>query len=100
VLTLRMLVWSMEAGMVGSVLRFVDSGDDPRQQSMKFVGLRKLRLDSFLPDDLRRQALLHGYSTELGVASTVEFLIDTDGKSWMVMRDREDLRINGWEAKD
>jgi hypothetical protein len=53
-----------------------------------------------LPDGLRRQALLLDYSTELGVASTIEFLIDTGGRSWMVMRDREDLRGNGGVEED
>jgi hypothetical protein len=41
--------------------------------------LKKLPLDSFLLDGLQRRALLLDQSKELGVASTVEFLIDTGG---------------------
>jgi hypothetical protein len=34
------------------------------------------------------------------VASIVEALIDTVGRSWMVMRDREDVRGNGVMEED
>jgi hypothetical protein len=90
----------MKTSVAGDVLEIADSDNDRRQGSMKFAGLRKLRLDSFLPDDLRRQALVLGHSTELRVASIVKSLVDTSKVLWKNMRDRGFLRGNGGVDKD
>jgi hypothetical protein len=44
-------------------------------------------------------ALLLDYLIELGVASSVEFLIYSGEVLWKKARDREQLRRNGWAAK-
>jgi hypothetical protein len=47
---------------------------------MKFADLKKLRLDSFPSDDLRRQAHLLDHELDAGVAPIVGFFLDaSDG---------------------
>jgi hypothetical protein len=50
---------------------------------MKFIGLMRLQLDSFLPDALRRQALLPDLTVSSGVASIVGFVFDSGDSEWM-----------------
>jgi hypothetical protein len=57
--------------------------------------LRKIQLDSFLPDALRRQTLLPDLTVSSGMASIIGFVLDADEQSRKKSRDREMLRGNG-----
>jgi hypothetical protein len=58
--------WSI---VVGDEREFVDSGNDWRKGTAKFVLPLALLLDSFLPDVQLYEAHLRRYSTPSGVAS-------------------------------
>jgi hypothetical protein len=68
-LTVNLLVWSATTIAVGDELNFAITGEVLQKGSAKFVGLRKIQDDSFLPDDLRRQALPTSHCTDSGVLS-------------------------------
>jgi hypothetical protein len=70
-LTLRMMVCSTEAVLVGDELEITGAGDHRPHRWMKYNGLAKLRLDSSYPDDKHSQALLLDYSMEIGMACTI-----------------------------
>ena len=76
-LTVKMMVWSARALVVGDELNFSIAGEVLQKGSAKFVGLRKIQDDSFLPDDLRRQALPMNHLVDAGVVS-----IDGWPKNW------------------
>ena len=74
-LTVRRMVWSVKTLVVGDELNFAIAGEILQKGSVKFVGLRKIQDDSFLPDDLRRQAHLLDHAPEAGVACTAVFFL-------------------------
>jgi hypothetical protein len=69
-LTLKLKVWSAPAMVDGDGEEFTITGDVLQKGSMKFASLRKIQHDSFLPDALRRQALL----------------LDTGDRLWTMVR--------------
>jgi hypothetical protein len=68
---------------------FTNTGEMLRKGSTKFVGLREIQHDYFLPDALRRQALLLDPAPEAGVACTAVFLLSAGDREWKKLRDRE-----------
>jgi hypothetical protein len=68
-LTVKLMVWSATSMTAGVELDFAIAGEVLQKGSAKFVGLRKIQDDSFLPDDLRRQALPTSHCTDSGVLS-------------------------------
>jgi hypothetical protein len=81
------MVWSATSMTTGVELDFAIAGEVLQKGSAKFVGLRKIQDDSFLPDDLRRQAPLLDHAPEARVACTTVFLIDADDREWKNARD-------------
>jgi hypothetical protein len=69
--TLVLMVWSMEEGMVGDGRYATDSGEPPRQKLMKFDQMGELRLDSFHQDDLQSLALHRDDTMDPGVSSNI-----------------------------
>ena len=79
------MVWSPERIVDGDELDFANTGEVLRKGSTKLDRSRAPLDASFLSDGLREEALLLGYTTELGVASIVASLIDTGGRGGVVM---------------
>jgi hypothetical protein len=94
-LTLDTMVRSAMSIIEGDVDEFAITGDMLQKGSAKFIGLGKIQDDSFLPDDLRRQALLLDHAPEAGVACTTVFFLDSGELARMETRDREGQRGNG-----
>jgi hypothetical protein len=88
-LTLDPMVRSAMLIIEGDGDEFAITGDMLQKGSAKFVGLRKIQDDSFLPDDLRRQALLLDHAPEAGMACTTVFFLDSGELAQMELRDRE-----------
>jgi hypothetical protein len=54
--------------------------------TQKLASLRASLLDSLRQEDLRRQAHPTSYYTELGVVSSVEFVLDSGGSTETMLR--------------
>jgi hypothetical protein len=83
------MVWSATSMTAGVELDFAITGEVLQKGSAKFVGLRKIQDDSFLPDDLRRQARLLDHAPEAGVACTAVFFLGSGVLARMELRARE-----------
>ena len=68
-LTLSKMVWSATMVADGDGEDFAIPGDLLQGESRKLAVLRKIQVDSLLPDDLRRQALLLDLTVGSGLAS-------------------------------
>jgi hypothetical protein len=88
-LTLDPMVRSAMLIIEGDGDEFAITGDMLQKGSAKFIGLRKIQDDSFLPDDLRRQALLLDHAPEAGVACTAVFFLGSGVLARMELRARE-----------
>ena len=94
-LTLNLMAWSTVTLVDGNGEDFAIPDDLLQRESRKLAGLRKIQVDSFLPDDLRRQAVLLDHAPEAGVACTTVFFLDSGELARMETRDREGQRGNG-----
>jgi hypothetical protein len=83
------MVWSATSMTAGVELDFAITGEVLLNGSAKSVGLRKIQDDSFLPDDLRRQARLLDHAPEAGVACTAVFFLGSGVLARMELRARE-----------